>query len=176
MAKEDKKAIVAGLVESLNASSAAILTDYRGLTVKQMGELRRQLRQEGCTLKVVKNRLLERALRQTGSPEIPHLLEGPTAVALCRQDPVAVARALADFIKQHGLPTLKGGIVQGQVLSAQQLEVLATLPPRAVLLANVAAAAQGVLASTVFCLQGLLTRAMLTLQALAQKRAQAAEA
>jgi len=175
LAKEDKAATVSGLVESLRASRAAILTDYRGLTVRQMGDLRRALRKDGCALRVVKNRLLQRALQETSSPDIAHLLEGPTAVALCGKDPVAAAKTLAEFIKANKILTLKGGIVEGRVVSAQDLDVLATLPPRQVLLGNVAAATQGVVASLVFCLRGVMTRAMMTLQALAQKKGQAAE-
>ena len=86
LARENKKAAVENLVNDLTTSKAIILADYRGLTVRQMGQLRRQLKKEGCAVKVVKNTLLQRALSEARGPDVSGFLHGPTALATCLDD------------------------------------------------------------------------------------------
>lgn len=174
MAKtEDKAKTVQVLAEEIKQSSAAIVTDYRGLTVRQMGTLRQLLRREGCRYRVAKNTLMRRALAAAEAPDLGAMLEGPTAVVFCPSDPLPVARVLAGFIRENRLPVLKGGVLQGKLMTAEQVRELATMPGREVLLAQLVGAVQSPLAGLVGALQGLLRNAMMTVQAYAEQKASA---
>lgn len=174
MAKtEDKARMVETLAEEIRNSSAAIVTDYRGLTVRQMGALRHLLRREGCRYRVAKNTLMRRALAAVNSPDMGPMLQGPTAVVFCGADATPAAKVLAAFIRDNKLPVLKGGMLQGRLITADQVGELATLPARDVLLARLVGGMQGPLAALVGTLQGVLTNFMLTLQAYSEKKATA---
>lgn len=147
----------AGTIEELRArvadATAAVLTEYRGLTVQQLSELRKQLRTAAAEYRVVKNRLARIALE--GSPLDglrPHFV-GPTGVVIGRKDPVAVAKALAAFIRTNPALALKVGMIEGRVLQPQELRAVADLPSREVLRGQLVGAVQGPMASLV----GLLT-------------------
>jgi len=177
MAKtEDKAREVESLVEEIRQSNAAIVTDYRGLTVRQMGALRQLLRREGCRYRVAKNTLLRRALAAAQAPDLGGMLEGPTAVVFCRSDPLAAAKVLAGFIRENKLPVLKGGMLQGKTMTPDQARELATIPGRDVLLSRLVGGVQGPLAGLVGALQGVLTQAMMTVQAYSEQKAQTASA
>jgi large subunit ribosomal protein L10 len=144
-------------VESLKARlsgvKTAVLTEYRGLTVQQISDLRKQLRTVSAEYKVVKNRLARRALQ--GSPLDglgPHL-KGPMGLAISRQDPVALAKALQAFVKANALLQIKLGYVEGQLLQPGEIRALADLPSREALRSRLVGAIQGPLAQLV----GLLT-------------------
>jgi large subunit ribosomal protein L10 len=137
MARADKAAAVAELTESFRESSAAVLTEYRGLTVAQLKELRRSLA-GNATYAVVKNTLTRTAARDAGIETLESLLEGPSAVAFVTGDPVVVAKGLRDFAKVHPLLVVKGGVLDGRPLSADELRKLADLESREVLLAKLA--------------------------------------
>lgn len=174
MAKTEEKArFVEALAEEIRNSSAAIVTDYRGLTVRQMGALRQLLRREGCRYRVAKNTLMRRALAAVNGPDMGQMLEGPTAVVFCGADAMPAAKVLAAFIRDNKLPVLKGGMLEGRLITGEQVGELATLPPRDVLLARVVGGMQGPLAALVGTLQGVLTNFTLTLQAYSDKKASA---
>jgi large subunit ribosomal protein L10 len=137
MARPDKAAAVAELTESFRESSAAVLTEYRGLTVAQLKELRRSLA-GNATYAVVKNTLTKIAARDAGIETLEPLLEGPSAVAFVTGDPVVVAKGLRDFAKVHPLLVVKGGVLDGRPLSADEVRKLADLESREVLLAKLA--------------------------------------
>jgi len=144
-------------VESLKARligvKTAVLTEYRGLTVQQLSDLRKQLRTVAAEYKVLKNRLARRALQ--GSPLDglgPHL-KGPTGLVISKQDPVALAKALQAFVKTNALLQIKLGYVEGQLLAPADIKALADLPSREALRAKLVGAIQGPLAQLV----GLLT-------------------
>jgi len=144
-------------VESLKARligvKTAVLTEYRGLTVHQLSDLRKQLRTVAAEYKVLKNRLARRALQ--GSPLDglgPHL-KGPTGLVISKQDPVALAKALQAFVKTNALLQIKLGYVEGQLLAPADIKALADLPSREALRAKLVGAIQGPLAQLV----GLLT-------------------
>jgi large subunit ribosomal protein L10 len=144
-------------VESLKARligvKTAVLTEYRGLTVQQLSDLRKQLRTVAAEYKVLKNRLARRALQ--GSPLDglgPHL-KGPTGLVISKQDPVALAKALQAFVKTNALLQIKLGYVEGQLLAPADIKALADLPSREALLAMLVGAIQGPMAQLV----GLLT-------------------
>ncbi len=134
---EQKKAVVADLRARTEAAQAAVLTDYRGLTVSEMNDLRTQLREQGVFFRVVKNNLAKRAVEGTDFESLAEHLQGPTAVALA-EDPVSVAKVFTEFAKDHDDLQIKAGVLSGKALSAPELEALARLPGREQLLTQLA--------------------------------------
>jgi large subunit ribosomal protein L10 len=120
----------------LRQAKSMILTDYRGLTVAQITELRRALRESAAEYRVVKNSLTQRAARELGIPGLDQYLEGPTAVAFASGDLVATAKTLTAFSKRAPVLQVKAGLVDGQVLPREEVLAIAELPPREVLLAR----------------------------------------
>lgn len=139
MARTDKAAAVAELTEAFRSSNAAVLTEYRGLTVAQLKELRRSLG-ETTQYAVVKNTLTKIAAKEAGFDQLDDLLEGPSAIAFVQGDPVEAAKGLRDFAKAHPLLVIKGGLLEGRSLSADEIKKLADLESREVLLAKLAGA------------------------------------
>jgi large subunit ribosomal protein L10 len=137
MARPDKAAAVAELTDSFRESSAAVLTEYRGLTVAQLKELRRSLA-GNATYAVVKNTLTKIAAREAGIETLEPMLQGPSAVAFVTGDPVVVAKGLRDFARAHPLLVVKGGVLDGRPLTADEVRKLADLESREVLLAKLA--------------------------------------
>jgi large subunit ribosomal protein L10 len=142
--RPEKVAVVDEVRERFNASSAALLTEYRGLDVSALGELRRALRDAGGEYKIYKNSLVRFAARDAGL-EIDELLTGPTAIAFVGQRPdgepgdaVTVAKALRDFAKTYPALVVKGGVMDSAPLSADDARALADVEPREVLLAKIA--------------------------------------
>lgn len=124
------------LKEKLREAKGFILTDYRGLTVAEISELRRALRKAAVEYRVVKNSLAQLAAREVGMQGLERYLEGPTAVAFTAEDPVATAKMLATFSKRAPILQIKAGLVDGRVLPREEVLALAELPPREVMLAR----------------------------------------
>jgi large subunit ribosomal protein L10 len=139
MPNAEKISAVAELTEHFRASNAAVITEYRGLTVKQVSELRRVLGQE-TTYAVVKNTLTKRAAADAGLEVDDALLTGPTAIAFVGGDPVEAAKGLRDFAKANPLLVIKGGLMEGKALSVSEVNRIADLESREVLLAKLAGA------------------------------------
>jgi large subunit ribosomal protein L10 len=138
MAREDKVSAVAELTERFQSSEGAVLTEYRGLTVSQLAELRGSLG-GSATFSVVKNTLTKRAATEAGvASEIEALLRGPSAIAFVQGDVVEAARGLRDFSRNNPLLVIKGGVLDGKAISPADIERLADLEPREVLLAKLA--------------------------------------
>jgi len=133
----------------LEGSAAALLTEYRGLKVGELGELRASLRGSQTEYKVVKNTLTSIAVREVGYEDLVPLLRGPTAVAFVRGDVVQAAKDLAEFARTHPALVVKGGVLDGKVLDADGVRRLATLESRVVLLARMAGLLQASLQQTV---------------------------
>ena len=126
MSRSDKAAAVAELTEKFRSSNAAVLTEYRGLTVKQITELRNTLR-GNATYAVVKNTLTELAAKEAGVDAFEGQLVGPSAIAFVEGDPVTVAKGLRDFAKANPLLVIKGGVLEGKALTAAEITKLADL-------------------------------------------------
>jgi large subunit ribosomal protein L10 len=142
--KRDKERVVAELVERLRASDTFIVADYRGLTMSEIDGVRTELLKHGARFSVVKNTLTKRAAEQAGVPSLVELLEGPTAIAFVLEgDMVAVAKTLSDTARQTKVLSLKGGLLQGQPVSAEEVQKLAALPPADVLQSQVLGAVIG---------------------------------
>lgn len=128
MQREEKAAAVAEIGAELERSSAVFAVDYRGISVPQAAELRGRLGEADASFSVVKNRLAKRATEGAGASELDQHLVGPTALTYVRGDAVAAAKAISDFVREHGVPTYKGGLMDGAVLSAEQFDAIARLP------------------------------------------------
>jgi large subunit ribosomal protein L10 len=148
MARPDKAAAVAELTDAFRESSAAVLTEYRGLTVAQLKELRRSLA-GNATYSVVKNTLTKIAAREAGVDAFESLLEGPSAIAFVTGDPVEVAKSLKNFGRDNPLLVVKGGVLEGRAITADEVRKLADLESREVLLAKLAGAMQASLQQAV---------------------------
>ena len=138
MARPEKEASVTDIAERFNDSDAALLTEYRGLRVAEIAEVRNSLRESDTDYKVLKNTLARIAVREVGLEELVEMLSGPTAIAFIKGDAAAAAKALDEAAKKYPVLTIKGGVLNGKVISADQAKELAKLEPREVLLAKIA--------------------------------------
>jgi len=168
MARADKVAAVAELTESFRQSNAAVLTEYRGLTVAELKELRRALAAD-ARYAIVKNTLTKLAVREAGVAELEALLEGPSAIAFVTGDPINVAKGIRDFARTHPALVVKGGLFDGQPMTADELRKLADLESREVLLAKLAGAMQASLQQAVSLIAAPLSQAARALGALEAK-------
>lgn len=169
--RPDKGDSVAELAESFSSSAAAVLTEYRGLTVKQLKELRRALGAD-TSYAVVKNTLTKIAAERAGVEGLEALLAGPTAVAFVGGDPVTAAKALRDFAKANPALVLKGGVMDGKALTADDIKKLADLESREVLLAKLAGAMKASLTQAVYLFAAPLSQAARAVGALEAKAQQ----
>ncbi|WP_375433564.1 50S ribosomal protein L10 [uncultured Friedmanniella sp.] len=165
MARPDKAAAVAELAEKFSSSTGVVLTEYRGLTVKALKELRRSLG-ENATYAVSKNTLITIAAREAGVGGIDDHLVGPTAITFIEGDPVVVAKGLRDFARTNPLLVIKAGVLDGKVLDADEVRKLADLESREVLLAKVAGGMQGVLQQAISLVSAPLSQAARLMAAL----------
>jgi large subunit ribosomal protein L10 len=154
---QKKQEAVTALSAKLRDANSFFLTDFTGLSVKRMTELRARLRKAGVEYIVVKNSLAERALDGADLPDIASFFRGPTAVAIEARDPVAAAKVLADFAREHDdRPALKAGVVERRAISAEEIVRLAKLPPREQLLAELAGALEAPMAQLAAVLEAKL--------------------
>lgn len=156
---QGKEAAVAEITTKLRESSATVVADYRGLNVAQVTELRKQLREANVEFQVLKNSLVRRATANAELTELDSVLAGPTAIAFSKDDAVAPAKILADFAKKNDALKLKGGVVEGQVFSAEQIKALADLPSR-----------EGLLSMLLSVLQAPMRNFALAVKAVAEKQ------
>lgn len=175
MARPDKVAAVTAVRDRIQGASATMLTEYRGLTVGQLAQLRRELRKAGAEYRVVKNTLTKIAVRDAGYDVPDELLTGPTAVTFCGDDPVAAAKALRAFARAYPALVVKGGILEGRFIDAGEATRLADLASREELLAQVAGAMQAILAQPARLALASLSKTARLMAALQEKRQAAGE-
>lgn len=168
ISRERKEQIVQDSIDTLSQSQGVVLTDYRGLSVAQMNELRGILRERGSRYQVIKNTLLRLALQEANWPVPDELLTGPVAITYCLGEVPSVAKALYDFAEETKILAVKGAILGTQVLDAKAVRDVADLPPREILLAQLLAALQGPLSN----LAGILTAPMRDLAHVLQARSE----
>ncbi|GHC70115.1 50S ribosomal protein L10 [Nocardiopsis terrae] len=174
MARPDKAAAVAELSDEFRESNGAVLTQYRGLTVAQITELRNSLGQT-ARFRIVKNTLTKLAVKEAGVDEqIVDLLEGPSAIAFVRGDVVEAAKGLRDFAKANSPLVIKGGLIDGKSMSAEDVTKLADLESREVLLSKLAGALKAKQGQAAAVFQALPSKTVRLAQALADKRSEEA--
>ncbi|MBG9734275.1 50S ribosomal protein L10 [Paenibacillus alvei] len=155
---EAKQQAVQDIAEKLRGSATTVVADYRGLTVSQVTELRKQLREAGIEFQVLKNTLVRRATAAAELSELDEVLSGPTAIAFSREDAVAPAKILNDFAKKNEALEIKGGVVEGRVVDVDQIKALAALPSR-----------EGLLSMLLSVLQAPMRNFALAVKAVAEK-------
>jgi large subunit ribosomal protein L10 len=168
MARADKTAAIAELTDRFRNSSAAVLTEYRGLTVAQLTELRNSLRGH-ATYAVVKNTLTELAAKEAGVTAFDGQYAGPTAIAFVEGDPVEAAKGLRDFAKANPSLVIKGGVLDGKTLTPDEITRLADLESREVLLAKLAGAMNASLSKAVYLFAAPLSQTARVVDALRAK-------
>jgi len=167
-----KEKAIQEMAELVERSSGAILTDYRGLTVAEITELRKRLRETQAEYHVVKNTLFKRAV--SNGESLNAFLEGPTAIAFALKDPVGPTKVLLDFIREKRKAAVKVGWIDGRIFDETQLTALSKLPPREFLIAQVVGGIQAPITGLVGTLQGIISNFVYTLQAIADKQGEAA--
>ena len=176
---EQKKQAVAELVEKLKSAQAGVLVDYRGLTVEEDTDLRRKLREAGVEYKVVKNTLTRFAANEVGLTGMDNELNGPTALAISVDDPVAPAKVIADFEKENECLKIKAGFLDGAVISLDEINKLAKTPSRDTLIAQIMGSLNAPVSNLVRTLQALVDNGVepseIKIEAAAEETAPAAE-
>lgn len=175
MPNTEKVTAVGEIVDHFNTSAATVLTEYRGLTVKQMSQLRKALGSD-TTYAVVKNTLTKRAAAEAGVALDESLLAGPTAIAFVKGDPVEAAKGLRDFAKANPLLIIKGGVYEGKALSAAEVAKIADLESREVLLSKVAGVLKALPTRAAGLFQAPLSQVARLAAALEEKQAAGAPA
>jgi large subunit ribosomal protein L10 len=172
---EQKERVVERLTAQMRDAPAMIVADYRGLTVTQVAEVRSSLREAGATFHVAKNTLAKRAAEQAERPDLVELLIGPTAIAFVSDDPAAAAKKLSELSRQTRALAVKGAVMDGQKLTADEVRRLGELPPKEVLQAQVVGAVAGPLQGAYNVFAAPLREFLVVLDQYIEKR-QAAEA
>ncbi len=174
MPTTQKEDTIAGVHDALKNSQGIVFTDYRGLTVAQVSDLRKKLRDADASFAVVKNTLFKRASEGLvdADPKLDETLNGPTAIAFAKSDPVSTAKILTDYIAANRNTPLKikGGLVGGKFFTPAQVDQLSKTPPREVLISQMLGAFNSPISGFVGTLNGILGNFVFTLQAVADKR------
>lgn len=168
--REVKERKVSEILKDLEGTSIVVLTDYRGLSVAQISNLRRMLKQEGAKYKVVKNTLALLAARKAGLDALEQYLEGPTAIAYGYDDPVTPVKLLVKFAKENDQLSIKGGVLGKNVINENELRRLAELPSRDVLLAKTLGSFQAPLVGFLSVLQGNIRKLVYVLNAVKEQK------
>ena len=159
----EKKKLVADLKEKVDGAKAIVVVDYLGLNVAEATELRKQLREADVEFKVIKNSMISRAVKDAGIDGMDDLFNGPTAVAFSKEDVIAAEKIIANFAKTAEHLTMKGGVIEGKVVSVEELETLAKLPNR-----------EGLLSMLLSTLQAPVRNVALAVKAVGEKKGEAA--
>ena len=176
MLRTEKEAVIAEVRQLLTDTENVFVSDYRGLTVAQLKELRDKLRESGASFTVVKNTLGGIAAERAERGALKEMLSGPTAVTFCGEDLVGAAKALSDFARTHPQLEVRGGLLDASVIDAAGVKVLASLPPRDVLIAQIVGTMAAPMTGLVTVLQGTVSGFVRALDQVAQQRAAAGEA
>ena len=158
---KQKEGLVEEIYENIKDASASILVEYRGLSVAKLSELRKQLRKEEATLTVLKNTLISRAAAKAGYADLDKQLEGPNALVVTKKDPCATAKVLTKFAKRNDELVVKGGIVEGKVVEAKDVALVATLPSK-----------EGLISMFLGCLQASVRNFACAIKAVADAKAE----
>jgi large subunit ribosomal protein L10 len=176
MLRNEKDAVIADVQQLLTDTENVFVSDYRGLTVAELAELRGKLRESGARFRIVKNTLGAIAAEKAGREQVKDLLSGPTAVTFCGDDLVGAAKALADFAKTHPQLEVRGGLLDASLVDQAGVKALASLPPRDVLVAQFVGTMAAPMSGLVTVLQGTISGFVRALDQVAQQRAAAGEA
>ena len=167
---EKKKKVVDELKQKIDSASVMIISDYRGVTVKQITELRSKLYAHESEFKIIKNTLLSRALESAGFEQLKEHLSGPIGVLLGYKDPVEPLKALVDFIEENEKGEIKVGVVEKSIIDKKGLENMSQLPPKEVLLARMVGGFQAPISGLVHVLSGTIRKLVYAINAVKEKK------
>jgi len=167
---EEKKQVVAEITEKVNKAQGMVLVDYRGLKVDEVTELRRKCREAGVDYKVYKNTMMRFAFEEAGLEEFNQYLTGPNAIAFGFEDPIQAAKITYEFAKKHKELEIKAGIVDGKIISTAEVENLASLPSKEVLIAQVLGGLNAPIAGFANVLQGTIRKLVYALNGVIEKQ------
>lgn len=168
---QEKQMLVQEIAEKITNSKSVVITDYRGLNVAEVTELRKQLREAGVEYKVLKNTMVRFAAEKVGIEGLNDILKGPNAIAFGMEDAVSPAKVLVDYAKDHEALEIKAGVLDNKVLSIDEVKNLAEIPPREVLLSMVLRGMQGPISGFVNVLQGNIRNLVYVLSAINEQKA-----
>ncbi len=171
MPNASNKEMFANIKTDLDACGAVWVVDYRGLTVKEIQELRKVIRETGSSMKVYKNTLMHLALKEADLPTLDDLLQGPSAFVFAGEDVAAAAKVVKDFAKANPKLEIKGGLMEGKALSAAEVEAIASLPSREQLIAQIAGAIAGVARGLAVTVNGVPSGLARAIQQVADQKA-----
>jgi len=172
MPKPEKVKIVSELKEKIGEAKSLLLTDFTGLNVEEIGELRNQLRQFSVEYRVVKNTLAKISVEDLGITEILNFLDGPTAIAFSLDDPLVPAKVITEFAKKTNKPKMKAYYIDGQIYEGAQIEEISKLPNREVLYAQLVGTISAPISNFVYLLKNVLQQMVLVLNAIKEKKEQ----
>lgn len=170
MDRKGKEREVENLSERLKKAKAVIFADFVKLKVAEMTQLRSQLKKSDAAFKVIKNRLVRRVLEKEGLKELDEYVVGPTAIATSQSDPASVSKVLVEFAKEHEFLKVRGGFAEGKTLSYAEINMLASLPAREVLLAKMLASTNAPATNTVMVLAALPQKLVRVINAIKEKK------
>jgi large subunit ribosomal protein L10 len=176
MLRNEKDAVIAEVAQLLTDTDNLFVSDYRGLTVAELADLRGKLRESGARFKIVKNTLGGIAAERAGREAVKDLLHGPTGVTFCGEDLAGAAKALADFARTHPQVEVRGGLLESSLIEPGEFKTLASLPSRDVLIAQLVGTMAAPMTGLVTVLQGTVSGFVRALNQVAEQRAAAGEA
>jgi len=170
MPTAEKEAVVQELAELFATAPGIYLTDFTGLDVQALGDLRRRCRRSGLRYRVIKNRLAKRAVVGGEAESILPFLEGPTGLLVAWEDPATPARVLKEFVDEYERPSIKGGLIQGRLLSSEEVWRIAKLPSREILLAQFMGGLQSPLRNVIWGLKSVSQGLVIALAAIQEQK------
>ena len=168
--RPEKVAMIAEIKTTMQSAKGLVLADFRGIKVAQDTKLRRKMREAGVEYSVIKNNMASIAAKEAGIEGLDNYLKGPLAMVSSKNDPVAPAKLISEFIKDNRIMEIKGGLVEGKVIDADAVKALANLPPREVLIARLLGSMQSPITGFVNVLQGNIRNLVYALDAVRQQK------
>ncbi len=170
LSKETKQEVINQINERFKSNPSVFVLEFKGLTVKELENVRKDLRQTNSELKIVKNTLLKRAAEDTEAGQLSNLFVGSTAIAFCDEDSAATAKVFVKSAKEYKLLNIKGGLLEGKVVSVDEIEKISKLPSRVELIAQFMGLLNSPMSNFLYSLQNMQTKFLYALEALKEKK------
>lgn len=170
LSKETKQEVINQINERFKSNPSVFVLEFKGLTVKELGNVRKDLRQTNSELKIVKNTLLKKAAEDTDAGQLSDLFVGSTAIAFCDEDSAATAKVFVKSAKEYELLNIKGGLLEGKIVSVDEIEKISKLPSRVELIAQFMGLLNSPMSNLLYSLQNMQTKFLYALEALKEKK------
>ena len=170
LSKETKQEVINQINERFKSNPSVFVLEFKGLTVKELENVRKDLRQTNSELKIVKNTLLKKAAEDTDAGQLSNLFVGSTAIAFCNEDSAATAKVFVKSAKEYKLLNIKGGLLEGKVVSVDEIEKISKLPSRVELIAQFMGLLNSPMSNFLYSLQNMQTKFLYALEALKEKK------